>query len=1590
MESTETRSGNYTADLLGNIKSHLASLQGYDVMALELLQNADDAKADEVHFDICDDGLYIYNNRAFSYCGDLNGECLWLTNDGYACDFHRITNVGSGGKAVKSENIGRFGIGFVSSYQVTDNPQITSSGLTLTLQPEIASWKYTPSPDTTGTRFLLPWAKNPKSQGRMRLATGHITDKLIEQLALEFQQSIKKSLLFLKHLRKAIVSRNGAMLLSCSIERVGAETVRLIHAPDDYSEDWLLLSGDATEAAEQLYSRSEILLQQNRSPKFTVAIRKTPETLDEGLLYAFLPTAQASGLPLHINGDFFPETDRKEVVFKGNQYQQHWNEMLIHESASLLANNSKFLLEELGDQAFWTLIQRAFRFTSSQLGYPDIYETYWKKLKDKLFNEAIVRTSDGSLELAKFTCITKPGFDSQQKYLLRLLNIRVVDSSLNSYRDVLANLKAQHLSLAILVDKLKNRLDFIPAKERTLEAFYSPLWKIIEGLISANSSKSSASEKIVVTRLQCLSIFLTVNSKPAQLQGCRVLPDTMAIVNFQQGLPGLNLLTPELDEYPNIKALVKELSANDVIAHMESAQQIEFLSSSLKKGRLDILKAVYSALLEFDDSGLSQSDLDRLAQIPLWPSGKEMIKSSEALLPGNYQDPFSQAKLINVDVLNKRTRSFLRNKLNVEEQTLGAFIQKILPRYFDETGPRNAELMPKLFAELQVHSDEILADTASSRSLRDLPLIPTKSGDWSSVSNVLYESEETRELIGGADEIWVDSSYFPQNRQRAFKEFLFELGVPSQPPARLLVDRVLFLTEKHTPSDTGTLSVVERCFYALAELFDSHESRAIVESAISSLEYTPCLPAMHTSENWFEPANLFSPSQYAAFSTQGDVAPVLRFRNWKRMSRNFLETLGLTMEPNTWTVVLHLKECVKENIDPSIETYKILNSRLDELRGNYSSVLEEFRNSASIYVDALNAYIGPSKLFFSNPKLGSLCYQVPKQFVNYSSLLDEFGVREAPESRDFIQVILDISSKGVWLDLSKEYQQIYLYCFQQIRLAVEELSEGELDRLKESQCLVSKVGVFAYPDELLMADSAWHQSFFGDELDTALYDYQPEDVPLLKALGVASLREMCGVEMSQVAGEMAPCTEMQKQFRLHAGTIQRSLYNYPSSLASAVGKAAAAASIFTVEQLKVVATVDICGDAHRSPEVTADTHYLGDANKLYILPNLGRKRWSKLLEVFLHSCLPGSSGESVPQIILGLSKLMDLSASDAAEDQTDAGIKPLSQTELETLEGVTSPNVESEDDESVIPFDDSDSYSTSEVEADEIYPQPNAQQADSAVPHGSTLPPTEYDSNQVADINYSSSPSSSRSSSSSRPSSTQVSEQHTEKTGRSQQKAEHKKARDHQLLSYVRSGSESNSESENGSDKHRQNLAIEAIARDAVCKYELLRGRIPKEMSQTHPGYDIESTDTHTGEIRYIEVKGKSGAWDAAGVGISHTQYQFAARESDRFWLYVVENAGNGHNPIVHPLQSPTSHIDSYMFDKNWKQAVIKEEESPARLCAEGLIIKHMHLGSGVILAVHEKGSDTLLDVLFDGKATTTPNLRYNRYEMELALPENS
>ena len=202
--------GSYTASLIGNIRGHLAGLQGYDVMALELIQNADDAHADSIIFNITDEGLYVSNNSEFSYCGNLmTRPCSFMDNIGKSCDFHRISDIGSGEKITSNENIGRFGIGFVSTYQITDEPEIRSQGINLTLHPKTETWSIIPSNGDLGTTFFLPWAQDENSETRILLSVSHITQTHISQLFEDIKKVLKQSLIFLRHIKKATLQKNG-------------------------------------------------------------------------------------------------------------------------------------------------------------------------------------------------------------------------------------------------------------------------------------------------------------------------------------------------------------------------------------------------------------------------------------------------------------------------------------------------------------------------------------------------------------------------------------------------------------------------------------------------------------------------------------------------------------------------------------------------------------------------------------------------------------------------------------------------------------------------------------------------------------------------------------------------------------------------------------------------------------------------------------------------------------------------------------------------------------------------------------------------------------------------------------------------------------------------------------------------------------------------------------------------------------------------------------------------------------------------------------------------------------------------------------
>lgn len=139
------------------------------------------------------------------------------------------------------------------------------------------------------------------------------------------------------------------------------------------------------------------------------------------------------------------------------------------------------------------------------------------------------------------------------------------------------------------------------------------------------------------------------------------------------------------------------------------------------------------------------------------------------------------------------------------------------------------------------------------------------------------------------------------------------------------------------------------------------------------------------------------------------------------------------------------------------------------------------------------------------------------------------------------------------------------------------------------------------------------------------------------------------------------------------------------------------------------------------------------------------------------------------------------------------------------------------------------------------------------------------------------------------------------------------------LFSYVQSANHANADDHSSeAENENETMAVGCAGEFAAMDFERLRGWTPTKMPHNNPGYDIESIGPN-GEKIYIEVKGVSGEWSASGVAVSPTQFEFAQRNPETTWLYVVENAGIAGEERVYPIPSPATQVTEFRFDNGWK-----------------------------------------------------------------------
>ena len=445
--------------------------------------------------------------------------------------------------------------------------------------------------------------------------------------------------------------------------------------------------------------------------------------------------------------------------------------------------------------------------------------------------------------------------------------------------------------------------------------------------------------------------------------------------------------------------------------------------------------------------------------------------------------------------------------------------------------------------------------------------------------------------------------------------------------------------------------------------------------------------------------------------------------------------------------------------------------------------------------------------------------------------------------------------------------------------------------------------------------------------------------------------------------------------------IQRLLHDKPEVLREAVASGLSGLTANSYEVVRIQASVQI-GDDDDPPQPAsprqAHAYYDRGTHILSVERPVGDRSWSHVLNALLHELIPDAAGSEVPKLTLSLRPLMALSPEEGNRELSDAGVPELEDIAIsQETEDTTSPELgpigtgaeaqdATDDDETTeVTQDEGDALRAGpggdvphspgpspkggphrpRIGGDEVQQQPSAQPVAPrpGQPRGSTAstspPPPASTPGSGGPV--------------------------APRTGAKKTRPKHKVQRDKRLLSYVHhAGGEDADGKDGGASEH--NMAIEAAARDAVCKYEIARGRTPKQMPLTQPGYDIVSQDLVRGTERLIEVKGVAGEWNKTGVGLSRLQFTNAQEYPEQYWLYVVEFVSDPPNMRIHPIARPATQVTSFMFDGNWRAVVDEEPIDPVIAFRPGTRVKHRNWGFGRVATVDVRGSMRLLAVDFE------------------------
>lgn len=277
---------------------------------LELLQNAEDARATRVRFDLQSDRLEVWHDGRLFNEDDVRGVC----------------GVGEGTKINDLTQIGKFGIGFKSVYAFTVRPEIHCGDEHFAIEKYIHPLGIEPAsiPPPWTTLFILPFNRRDVA-----------SDVACAEIAHGLNKLDSGAMLFLRHIREIEWSAPGVSAKRYIRHEVSQGPARRVSLTVDIqgltfpSGSWLVF--DAPTCTDDSHDHLRV------EAAFKVVSEKGGEDriapVAAATLSVFFPTAARTGLGFTIQGPYRTTPARSEVPAS-----DHSNQDLVRRTAALVVS----------------------------------------------------------------------------------------------------------------------------------------------------------------------------------------------------------------------------------------------------------------------------------------------------------------------------------------------------------------------------------------------------------------------------------------------------------------------------------------------------------------------------------------------------------------------------------------------------------------------------------------------------------------------------------------------------------------------------------------------------------------------------------------------------------------------------------------------------------------------------------------------------------------------------------------------------------------------------------------------------------------------------------------------------------------------------------------------------------------------------------------------------------------------------------------------------------------------------------------------------------------------------------------------------